>query len=92
MPFSQRSQDTLAVGMAALLAGLVFLVDVAEPLGSALGMAYVPIILIGLWVRWATYPLWAAAAATLLSVGLVAALIPALRASRIDPAIVLREQ
>ena len=66
MPFSQRSQDTLAVGMAALLAGLVFLVDVAEPLGSALGMAYVPIILLGLWVRWATYPLWAAAAATLL--------------------------
>jgi putative ABC transport system permease protein len=34
----------------------------------------------------------AAAAATLLSVGLIAALVPALRASRIDPASVLREQ
>jgi putative ABC transport system permease protein len=34
----------------------------------------------------------AAAAATLLTVGLAAALIPALRASRIDPAVVLREQ
>jgi ABC-type antimicrobial peptide transport system permease subunit len=33
-----------------------------------------------------------AAAGTLLAVGLAAALIPALRASRIDPAIVLREQ
>jgi ABC-type antimicrobial peptide transport system permease subunit len=34
----------------------------------------------------------AAAAGTLLAVGLTAALVPALRASRIDPAIVLREQ
>jgi PAS domain S-box-containing protein len=66
MPFSHRSQDALALGVAALLSTIVFVVDLAEPLGNALGMAYVPVILLGLWVRWAAYPLWAAAAATLL--------------------------
>ena len=56
-----------------LLAALIFLVDLGEPLGSVLGMAYVPVILLGLWVRWGTYPLWAAAAATLLVIADTAA-------------------
>ena len=66
MAISPRSHDGLAIAAAAFLAALVFVVDLGEPLGSALGMAYVPVILLGLWVRWGTYPLWAAAAASLL--------------------------
>jgi PAS domain S-box-containing protein len=58
--------DRLFVLAATGLATLVFLFDLREPLGSAVGMAYVPIILFGLWINWVTFPLWAAAVATIL--------------------------
>jgi PAS domain S-box-containing protein len=57
-----RARGPAVLGVA--LAGLVFLFDLTQPLGGAIGMAYVPIILIGLWVRVATYPLWSAMLAT----------------------------
>jgi PAS domain S-box-containing protein len=63
MAFRIPSQN---VALAVALGGLVFALDMSQPLGSAVGMAYVPIILLGLWIRWGTYPLWAAAAATML--------------------------
>jgi PAS domain S-box-containing protein len=62
-----RSQRRAIVGLAALLGTLVFLADISEPVGSAIGMAYVPVILLGLWIRaGGTYPIWAAAIATTL--------------------------
>ena len=58
----------MVIPLAIVLALLVFLFDISQPLGSAIGMAYVPIVLLGLWVEYGTYPLWAAAAATVLVV------------------------
>jgi PAS domain S-box-containing protein len=59
-------KDRAIVALGALLAALVFSFDISLPLGSAIGMAYVPVILLGLWVRSGTYPLWAAVVATVL--------------------------
>jgi PAS domain S-box-containing protein len=59
-----RGRAAIAVG--ALLAGLIFLYDLTQPLGGAIGMAYVPVILIGLWAPTGTYPLWSAVIATTL--------------------------
>jgi PAS domain S-box-containing protein len=63
---SSATGGRLAIGLAALVATLVFLFDFTHPLGSAIGMAYVPIVLLGLWIRSGTYPLWAATLATML--------------------------
>ena len=59
-------QGRLAVALGAVAATLIFLFDLTQPLGEAIGIAYVPVILIGLWARLPTYPLWAAVAATVL--------------------------
>jgi PAS domain S-box-containing protein len=44
----------------AVAATVIFAVDVQVPPGSALGMLYVGVILIGLWSRWQAYPFVAA--------------------------------
>jgi PAS domain S-box-containing protein len=61
-----KPSNRLVLALSLLLTVVVFLFDLSEPLGSAVGMAYAPIILLGLWVRAGTYPLWAAAVATIL--------------------------
>jgi len=49
----------------ALVAGLaIFFVDLQIPLGSAIGMLYVAVILLGLWTPWPAFPWVAAAGAT----------------------------
>ena len=55
-----------AVGVA--LAALIFLVDLSQPVGNAIGMLYVLVIVLGLWTGWAPYPMAAALAATALVV------------------------
>lgn len=60
--------DRTMIPVAIVLAILVFLFDISQPVGSAIGMAYVPIVLLGLWVDHGTFPLWAAAAASALAV------------------------
>ncbi len=50
------------------LAAIVFFVDVKVPIGSAIGMLYVGVILLGLWSPWRAYPLVAAAGCTVLAV------------------------
>ena len=52
------------IGLA--LAALIFLVDLEVPIGSAVGMLYVGVILLGLWSPWRPYPIVAAAAASVL--------------------------
>ncbi|MGH7338935.1 MAG: PAS domain S-box protein, partial [Candidatus Rokuibacteriota bacterium] len=59
-------RDRTVISLAVALAALVFLFDISQPLGSAIGMAYVPIVLLGLWVDYGTYPLWSAVGATML--------------------------
>jgi PAS domain S-box-containing protein len=50
------------------LAALIFLVDLSQPVGNAIGMLYVLVIVLGLWTGWAPYPMAAALAATALVV------------------------
>jgi PAS domain S-box-containing protein len=59
---TERRVHLLAVALAAT----IFVTDIALPRGSAVGMLYVGIILLGRWSRWAPYPWSAAAAASLL--------------------------
>jgi PAS domain S-box-containing protein len=63
---SGRPRERLVFGLGAALAVVVFAIDAELPLGISTGMAYVLVILLGLWVRTPLYPMAAAAAATLL--------------------------
>jgi PAS domain S-box-containing protein len=54
----------MAAGVA--MAAAIFLVDLAQPLGNAIGILYILVIVIGLWTGWPPYPMVAALAATLL--------------------------
>jgi PAS domain S-box-containing protein len=49
-----------------VLALLIFLVDMARPLGDAIGILYVLVIVLGLWTEWTAYPLVAGIGATVL--------------------------
>lgn len=49
-----------------LLATLIFSVDYEAPVGAAIGMLYVGVILLGLWTPWRAYPVVAAAVASVL--------------------------
>jgi PAS domain S-box-containing protein len=51
---------------AAVLTALIFLVDLQVPVGSAIGMLYLPVILLGLWSDWRPFPVVAFSAATAL--------------------------
>jgi PAS domain S-box-containing protein len=54
----------IAVGVAT--AAAIFLVDLAQPLGNAIGILYILVIVVGLWTEWPPYPMVAALAAALL--------------------------
>ena len=54
--------DKGVIASALALSAAVFVADLALPLGYSIGMLYVLVILLGLWVEWRLYP---AAAATL---------------------------
>ena len=49
-----------------VLALTIFVCDVALPIGSAIGMLYVGVILLGLWSPWRAYPTVAAVLASML--------------------------
>jgi PAS domain S-box-containing protein len=53
-----------AGAVAATLA--IFIIDLQQPLDYAVGMLYVLVILLGLWIRWPGYPIVAATTATVL--------------------------
>jgi PAS domain S-box-containing protein len=55
-------RDKGVIASALALSAAVFVADLALPLGYSIGMLYVLVILLGLWVEWRLYP---AAAATL---------------------------
>ena len=54
----------IAAGVA--MATAIFFADLAQPLGNAIGILYILVIVVGLWTEWAPYPMVAALAATLL--------------------------
>lgn len=62
------SRPTLVHGIAVLAALAIFAVDAQYPVGSAIGMLYVTVILLGLWTPWAAFPWVAAAVASVLVV------------------------
>ncbi len=64
-PLDKPSDLPLYAGAVAGAAA-VFLVDVQQPLGYAVSILYVPVILLGLWIEWKAYPIVAAVAATIL--------------------------
>ena len=49
-----------------VMATAIFLTDLAQPLGNAVGILYILVIVVGLWTEWPPYPLVAALSATLL--------------------------
>jgi PAS domain S-box-containing protein len=51
----------------ALLTAAIFAIDLARPVGEAIGMAYVLVIVLGLRIRFAWYPVLAATIATVLA-------------------------
>ena len=57
-----RVMHVAAVAMAAA----IFAVDLRQPLGDAIGMLYILVIVMGLWTEWPPYPMTAALAATAL--------------------------
>ncbi len=61
-----RPRERLVIGIGVAIGAAIFLVDAELPLGIATGMAYVLVILLGLWVRTPLYPVAAASAATVL--------------------------
>jgi PAS domain S-box-containing protein len=58
--------DRLIHIAAFILFAAIFATDLQLPLGNAVGMLYVPVILLGLWTRWRHYAFVAAVAATAL--------------------------
>jgi two-component system CheB/CheR fusion protein len=65
-PFVARPRDRVVHAGGAALAALIFLVDLAQPIGQEIGMLYVLVIVLGLWTNWELYPLVAGVAATVL--------------------------
>ncbi len=64
-----RTPRPALVHAIAVLGGIgIFAVDALFPTGSAVGMLYVAVILLGLWTPWAPFPWVAAGAASLLAV------------------------
>src|SRR5688500_18649078 len=61
-----QSRDRIVRAAGIAIATAIFLLDLARPLGDAIGMLYVLVIVLGLWTEWAPYPLVAAIAATIL--------------------------
>ena len=49
LPATPRNRVILAAGVAT--AAAIFLVDLAQPLGNAIGMLYVLVIVLGLWTE-----------------------------------------
>ena len=64
--FPVRRRDGAVIAGGVALTTLVFLVDLQEPLGYSIGMLYVLVILLGLWVEWRLYPAVAATLALVL--------------------------
>ena len=60
------ARERVLILAAALLAGLIFALDLVLPLGAATGMLYVFVILLGLWIRSPHYPAIAAAVSMVL--------------------------
>ena len=58
--------DRVVHAAALLLAAGIFAIDVLVPLGFAIGMLHLPVVLLGLWTSWRPFPLVAALAATIL--------------------------
>jgi PAS domain S-box-containing protein len=65
MPIRPGRERALLL-LAALMTVVIFILDLAAPLGLATGMLYVFVILLGLWIRWPRFPAVAATAAWLL--------------------------
>jgi PAS domain S-box-containing protein len=63
---SRPGPDRFFVVVAALLAAAIFVVDLLRPLGDAIGMAYVLVVVLGLRIQSLYYPGIAAAVATVL--------------------------
>src|SRR5215510_5581801 len=65
-PLADQHRFYVAAGV--LLTAAIFLIDVTRPPGEAIGMAYVLVIVLGLWIPYPAYPLLASTAATILAV------------------------
>ena len=65
-PAAPSSNDRLVHTSAILLSAAIFAVDVQLPLGNAVGMLYVLVILLGFRTSWRPFPYVAAAGGTLL--------------------------
>lgn len=63
-----RPTPRVVHAVAALAAVVVFVIDLQFPPGSAIGMLYVGVILLGLWTPWQAFPLVAAVAVSVLVV------------------------
>jgi PAS domain S-box-containing protein len=61
-----RRSDRLIHTAAIVLSAAIFTTDLQLPLANAVGMLYVPVILLGLWTGWRRYPVVAAVSATTL--------------------------
>jgi PAS domain S-box-containing protein len=55
---------SLAYAAAGVATAAIFITDLQVPLGYELGILYVLVILMGLWIRWPAYPIVAATLAT----------------------------
>lgn len=67
-PTVARPTARMVHAVAALAAAVVFVIDLQFPPGSAIGMLYVAVILLGLWTPWQAFPLVAAVAVSALVV------------------------
>jgi PAS domain S-box-containing protein len=65
-PAVPKPRDGVVHAVGVAVAALIFLVDLSQPVGNAIGMLYVLVIVLGLWTGWAPYPMAAALAATAL--------------------------
>jgi PAS domain S-box-containing protein len=61
-----RRRDRAVAAIGALLAAIIFAIDLTQPPGVATGMLYVIVILLGLWSNGGRYAWWAAGAGALL--------------------------
>ena len=59
-----RDRAMMVAGI--VMATAIFLTDLAQPLGNAVGILYILVIVVGLWTEWPPYPIVAALSATLL--------------------------
>lgn len=65
-PFVAKSRDRVVHSVGVAIAAAIFLIDLSQPLGNAIGMLYILVIVLGLWTPWPSYPMAAALAATAL--------------------------